>query len=48
MKAAQQEPEKYTDTYVRVAGYSAKFIDLARYSQDTIIARTEHDLASQM
>ena len=48
LKAAQQEPEKYTDTYVRVAGYSAKFIDLARYSQDTIIARTEHDLASQM
>ncbi|MCK5163794.1 MAG: glycyl radical protein [Desulfobacula sp.] len=46
MKAAQIEPEKYTDTLVRIAGYSAKFIDLARYSQDTIIARTEQDMAS--
>jgi formate C-acetyltransferase/benzylsuccinate synthase len=44
MLAAQVEPEKHTDTIVRVAGYSAKFIDLARYSQDTIIARTEHGL----
>jgi benzylsuccinate synthase len=44
MKEAQKEPEKHTDTIVRVAGYSAKFIDLARYSQDTIIARTEQDL----
>ncbi|MFA5905889.1 MAG: pyruvate formate lyase family protein, partial [Desulfobacula sp.] len=44
MKAAQIEPEKYTDTLVRIAGYSAKFIDLARYSQDTIIARTEQDI----
>lgn len=43
MRAAQKEPEKFTDTIVRVAGYSAKFIDLARYSQDTIIARTEQD-----
>ncbi len=33
MKAAQKEPEKYTDMIVRVAGYSARFIDLARYSQ---------------
>ncbi len=46
MRAAQHEPEKYTDTIVRVAGYSAKFIDLARYSQDTIIARTEHELGA--
>lgn len=44
MRQAQKEPEKFPDTIVRVAGYSAKFIDLARYSQDTIIARTEHDL----
>ncbi len=46
MKEAQKEPEKYTDTVVRVAGYSAKFIDLARYSQDTIIARTEQKLGN--
>jgi len=46
MRAAQKEPEKYTDTIVRVAGYSAKFIDLATFSQDTIIARTEQELAT--
>jgi benzylsuccinate synthase len=45
LEEAQKEPEKYTDTIVRVAGYSAKFIDLARYSQDTIIARTEQDIS---
>jgi len=45
MLAAQKEPEKYSDRVIRVAGYSAKFIDLARYSQDTIIARTEQGLA---
>lgn len=44
MREAQKEPEKYTDTIVRVAGYSAKFVDLATYSQDTIIARTEQEL----
>jgi benzylsuccinate synthase len=46
MRAAQKEPEKHTDTIVRVAGYSAKFIDLATYSQETIIARTEQELAN--
>jgi benzylsuccinate synthase len=45
MRAAQKEPEKHTDTIVRVAGYSAKFVDLARFSQDTIIARTEQDIS---
>lgn len=47
LRAAQKEPEKHTDTIVRVAGYSAKFIDLATFSQETIIARTEHELANQ-
>lgn len=46
MRAAQKEPEKHTDTIVRVAGYSAKFIDLATFSQETIIARTEHELGA--
>ena len=45
LRAAQREPEKNTDTIVRVAGYSAKFIDLAALSQETILARTEHELA---
>ncbi len=41
LQAAQEEPEKYPDLIVRVAGFSARFVDLSRYAQDTIIARTE-------
>jgi pyruvate-formate lyase len=39
---AQQHPEKYADLMVRVAGYSAYFVDLSKEVQDEIIARTEH------
>lgn len=39
---AQQHPDKYPDLMVRVAGYSAYFIDLSKEVQDEIIARTEH------
>jgi formate C-acetyltransferase len=38
---AQQNPEKYANLVVRVAGYSAYFVDLAKGLQDQIIARTE-------
>ncbi len=38
---AQQHPEKYPDLLVRVAGYSAYFIDLSTGLQDSIIKRTE-------
>ena len=38
---AQREPEKYQDLIVRVAGYSAYFVDLSKGLQDSIIARTE-------
>jgi len=38
---AQQHPEKYGDLTVRVAGYSAYFVDLEKEMQDQIIARTE-------
>ncbi|MGB9886964.1 MAG: glycyl radical protein [Moorellales bacterium] len=41
---AQQNPEKYQDLVVRVAGYSAYFVQLGKALQDDIIARTEHDL----
>lgn len=44
LKAAQEEPEKYNDVVVKVAGYNARFIDLYRELQDSIIARTEHRL----
>jgi formate C-acetyltransferase len=40
--AAQQNPEKYRDLLVRVAGYSAYFVDLSPQLQDEIIKRTEH------
>ena len=41
MKAAQREPEKHGDLIVRVSGYSARFIDVSTYGQNTIIARNE-------
>jgi pyruvate-formate lyase len=43
---AQEHPDKYTDLQIRVAGYSAFWIDLAKETQDSIIARTEHSLGS--
>lgn len=44
LKAAQKEPEKYKDLVVKVAGYNARFVDLPKMVQDSIIARTEHRL----
>jgi len=41
---AQIHPEKYPTLMVRVAGYSAYFVDLAQMTQDDIISRTEHKL----
>ena len=41
---AQQHPERHADLLVRVAGYSAYFIDLSKGLQDSIIARTEQSL----
>ena len=38
---AQKNPERYSDLLVRVAGYSAYFVDLSKGLQDSIIARTE-------
>jgi pyruvate-formate lyase len=40
LREAQHEPEKYEELIVRVAGYSAHFVDLQRFAQDAIIART--------
>ncbi|KKN03444.1 hypothetical protein LCGC14_1107650 [marine sediment metagenome] len=44
LKAAQLEPEKFKDLVVKVAGYNARFVDLHKLVQDSIIARTEHGL----
>ncbi|CAM3500166.1 choline trimethylamine-lyase [Parendozoicomonas haliclonae] len=40
---AQKEPEKYRDLIVRVAGYSAYFVELCKEVQDEIISRTVID-----
>ncbi|MBI5551931.1 MAG: hypothetical protein HY911_10520 [Desulfobacterales bacterium] len=42
--AAKAQPEKYSDLIVRVAGFSAYFVDLSAGLQDHIIARTEQNL----
>lgn len=39
---AKKHPEKYRDLLIRVAGFSAYFVDLAPAVQDEIIARTEY------
>ncbi|MBI5591598.1 MAG: formate acetyltransferase [Deltaproteobacteria bacterium] len=40
LRAAQKDPEKYSELIVRVAGYSAHFVDISRKTQDNIIQRT--------
>jgi formate C-acetyltransferase len=41
MLAAQKEPEKYKDLVVRIAGYSAYFVELSTELQNDLIGRTE-------
>ncbi|MCP4348942.1 MAG: hypothetical protein GY795_25970, partial [Desulfobacterales bacterium] len=40
LKAAQETPEEHANLLVRVAGYSAYFVDLSKGLQDSIISRT--------
>lgn len=42
LRAAQKHPENYKNLVIRVAGYSAMFVELSKAIQDDIIARTEH------
>ena len=44
MRAAQKEPETYRDLVVRIAGYSAYFIELGTDMQNDLISRTENSL----
>jgi len=44
LRDAQEHPEKYPNLQVRVAGYSAFWIDLPKGTQDSIIARSEQTL----
>ena len=41
--AAQETPELYSSLTIRVAGYTAYFIELAKELQNEIIARTSYD-----
>jgi formate C-acetyltransferase len=40
LRDAQKNPQGHQDLIVRVAGYSAYFVDLSQGLQDSIIART--------
>lgn len=40
--AAQREPDKYRGLIIRIAGYSAYFVELSPDLQNDLIARTEH------
>ena len=42
--AARKHPENYRSLLVRVAGYSAYFVELSPDLQDDILLRTEHEL----
>ena len=44
LRAAQANPEQYRSLVVRVAGYSAIFVDLCKKAQDSIIERTAAEL----
>jgi pyruvate formate-lyase/glycerol dehydratase family glycyl radical enzyme len=44
LRKAQEHPEEYRDLVVRIAGFSAYFVELYRASQDDIIRRTELNL----
>ena len=46
LKAAQKEPEKHQDLIVRVSGFSARFVDIPTYGQNTIIARNEQSFGA--
>ena len=41
--SAQQDPEKYRSLIVRIAGYSAYFVDLSPDLQNDLIMRTAHE-----
>ena len=44
LRCAQRAPEDYKSLLVRVAGYSAYFVELSREIQEDILSRTAHEL----
>ena len=43
LEDAQKHPEKYPDLIVRVAGYSAVFVNLTKDIQDELLSRCLYD-----
>ena len=44
LRAAQKAPEEYKDLIVRIAGYSAYFVELSRDCQNDLIRRHDHTI----
>jgi len=44
--AAQKDPEEYSELIVRIAGYSAHFVEMNKMTQDAIIGRNVQQLGS--
>jgi pyruvate-formate lyase len=42
LRDAQRHPQNYSDLMIRVAGFTARFIDLGEDVQGEIMARTEY------
>ncbi|MDR1574299.1 MAG: hypothetical protein LBS24_08315 [Clostridiales Family XIII bacterium] len=41
LRAAQRDPEEYKDLVIRIAGFSAYFVELYKELQDDLISRTD-------
>lgn len=44
LRDAQEHPENYRDLVVRVAGFSAYWVEMSKALQDQVILRTEHNM----
>ena len=44
MRKAQDDPEEYKNLVVRIAGYSAYFVELTPDCQEDLISRTENQI----
>ena len=44
LRKAQEHPENYHNLVVRIAGFSAYFVDMTTEMQNDIIARAEHSV----
>ncbi len=43
LRRAQEDPSRYQDLLVRISGYSARFTELTKETQNEVISRTEYD-----